>query len=329
MKADYGDSLRILLTVCCLVLLIACANIANLLLARGAARRSQTSLRLALGASRKRLIRQSFTESVVLSVLGGLAGVAVAYLGVKLVVALTFHSAVSVPIDATPSLAVLAFAFGLSLFTGVLFGTAPAWFTSHGNPADALRGANRSTRDSATLPQKILVVVQATLSIVLLAGAGLLTRSLSNLEHQSFGFATEHRMSIVMNAPPGSYTEPQLDALYRVLQARLARVPGVERAALALYTPYIDNWGELIVPEGHGVPALIENSNASWDRVSAGYLETMGQTIVRGRSLSEDDNGTGRNVVVVTEKFAKQFFSQSGCHRQTLWAGPAGVQHYV
>jgi ABC-type antimicrobial peptide transport system permease subunit len=124
MKADYGDSLRILLTVCCLVLLIACANIANLLLARGAARRSQTSLRLALGASRKRLIQQTFTESVVLSVLGGIAGIAVAYLGVKLIVALTFHGAHFVPIDAKPSLPVMAFAFGLSLLTGVLFGTA-------------------------------------------------------------------------------------------------------------------------------------------------------------------------------------------------------------
>jgi predicted permease len=308
MKADYDDSLRILLTVCCLVLLIACANIANLLLARGAARRSQTSVRLALGASRRRLIRQSFTESVVLSVLGGLAGVAVAYLGVKLIVALAFHNAHYVPIDAAPSLPVLAFAFGLSLLTGVLFGTAPAWFASHGNPAEALRGVNRSTRDSATLPQKILVVVQATLSIVLLAGAGLLTRSLRNLEHQSFGFETDHRISIVMNGPPATYTDPQLDALYRELQQRLARIPGVERAALALYTPYIDNWGELIVPEGHGVPQLDDNANSSWDRVSPGYLETMGQPILRGRSIIEDDTGSARNVAVVTEAFAKQFF---------------------
>ena len=308
MKADYGDSLRILLAVCCLVLLIACANIANLLLARGAARRSQTSVRLALGASRRRLVRQSFTESVVLSVLGGMAGVAVAYLGVKLVVALAFHGASFVPIDATPSLPVLAFAFGLSLFTGVLFGTAPAWFTSNGNPVDALRGANRSTRDSATLPQKILVVVQATLSIVLLAGAGLLTRSLRNLEHQSFGFETDHRVSIVMNEPPASYTEPQLDALYRELQARLARIPGVQRAGLALYTPYIDNWGELIVPEGHGVPQMSDEFNASWDRVSPGYLETMGQPILRGRSISEQDTATTRGVAVVNETFAKRFF---------------------
>jgi predicted permease len=310
MKADYGDSLHILLTVCCLVLLIACANIANLLLARGAARRSQTSVRLALGASRKRLIQQSFTESVVLSVLGGIAGVAVAYLGVKLIVALTFHGAHFVPIDAKPSLPVLAFAFGLSLLTGVLFGTAPAWFTSHGNPVEALRGANRSTRDSATLPQKILVVVQATLSIVLLAGAGLLTRSLRNLEHQSFGFETDHRVSIVMNEPPASYTEPQLDALYRELQSRLAQIPGVQRAGLALYTPYIDNWGEAIVPEGHGVPQMDDTSNASWDRVSPGYLETMGQPILRGRSISEEDTGTTRGVAVVNEAFAKRFFPE-------------------
>ena len=308
MKADFGDSLRILLTVCCLVLLIACANIANLLLARGTARRSQTSVRLALGASRKRLIRQSFTESVVLSVLGGAAGVVVAYLGVKLMVALAFHNAHYVPIDATPSLPVLAFAFGLSLVTGVLFGTAPAWFTSHGNPVEALRGANRSTRDSATLPQKILVVLQATLSIVLLAGAGLLTRSLRNLEHQSFGFETDHRISIVMNGPPSSYTEDQLDPLYHELQERLAAIPGVARAALALYTPYIDNWGELIVPEGHGVPQLDDNSNSSWDRVSPGYLETMGQPIVRGRSITEQDTGSTRSVAVVSEAFAKRFF---------------------
>jgi predicted permease len=308
MKADYGDSLRILLTVCCLVLLIACANIANLLLARGVARRSQTSLRLALGASGKRLIQQSFTESVVLSLLGGIAGIAIAYLGVKLIVALTFHGAHFVPIDAQPSLPVLAFAFGLSLLTGVLFGTAPAWFTSRGNPVEALRGANRSTRDSATLPQKILVVVQATLSIVLLAGAGLLTRSLRNLEHQSFGFEPEHRVSIVMNEPPASYTEPQLNALYSELQDRLARIPGVQRAALALYTPYIDDWGELIVPQGHGVPQMDGNSNSSWDRVSPGYLETMGQPVLRGRSISEEDTSTTRGVAVVNETFAKRFF---------------------
>ena len=196
MKEDYADTLHILLAVCCLVLLIACANIANLLLARGAARRTQTSIRLALGASRKRLIRQTLTESILLSVFGGIAGLAVAYLGVKAVVALAFHGAKFVPIAATPSLPVLAFAFVLSLVTGAIFGTAPAWLATRANPVEALRGANRSTRDHASWSQKSLVIVQATLSVVLLTGAGLLTRSLANLQHQDFGYDIDHRVVI-------------------------------------------------------------------------------------------------------------------------------------
>src|SRR6516165_1384135 len=165
MKENYGDSLRILLAVCSLVLLIACANIANLLLARAASRRAQTSVRMALGASRNRLVRKSLTESIVLSILGGILGLAVAFAGVKAVVALTFHDARYVPIDAPPSIPVLAFAFAVSLLTGALFGVAPAWLTSHAHPAEALRGVNRSTRDRSSFSQKALVVVQATLSV--------------------------------------------------------------------------------------------------------------------------------------------------------------------
>ncbi|QNI33085.1 ABC transporter permease [Alloacidobacterium dinghuense] len=307
MRQSYGDSLRILITVCSLVLLIACANVANLLLARGTARRAQTSVRLALGASRRRLIRQSLTESILLSVLGGIAGILVAYGGVKVIVALAFRSSHAVPIAATPSLPVLAFAFGLSLLTGILFGTAPAWLTSRADPAEALRGANRSTQDHSSFPQKILVIVQAALSIVLLAGAGLLTRSLGKLEHQNLGFETDRRLSILMNSPLASYSEPQLDALYRELQDRLSHLPGVKSAGLALYTPFIDNWGELIVLEGHGAPQMDENANSSIDRVSPGFLETMGQPILRGRSISEQDTRTARNVAVVNETFVRRF----------------------
>jgi predicted permease len=313
MRDGYKDSLRILLVVCGLVLLIACANIANLLMARGAARRTQTSVCLALGASRKRLIFQSLTESIVLSLLGGVAGMAVAYLGVKMVVALAFHSAHFVPIDATPSLPVLGFAFGLSLLAGALFGTAPAWLTSHADPAEALRGANRSTRDSASLPQKILVVLQATLSIVLLAGAGLLTRSMQKLEHQDFGFETEHRVNIGVNAPFSGYAPEKLDALYRDLQDRLSRIPGVEHAALALYSPFTDNWGELIIREGQGVPNVsddIGNHVSSWDHVSPGYLELMGQHILRGRTIVEQDTDATQKVAVVDENFVRKFFKK-------------------
>ena len=308
MKENYGASLRILLVVCALVLLIACANIANLLLARGVARRPQTSVRLALGASRKRLIQQSLTESVVLSVIGGVLGLAVAYMGVKAIVALIFHHASRVPISATPSLMVLGFAFGVSLITGVLFGVAPAWFTSRADPAEALRGANRSTRDHASLSQKGLVVLQATLSVVLLAGAGLLTRSLLNMQHQNFGYEVDKRVVLSVTAPFSTYPQPKLDAMYRELQDRLSHIPGVERAALALYAPLQDNWGEIVIRQGHGMPGAEEDSGSSWDHVSPGYLETMGQQILRGRTLTEDDTASTQNVAVVDEAFVKRFF---------------------
>ncbi|HEX4008040.1 MAG TPA: ABC transporter permease [Acidobacteriaceae bacterium] len=308
MKDNYADSLHILLAVCSLVLLIACANIANLLLARGASRRTQTSLRLALGASRQRLIRQSLTESVVLSVLGGLAGLAVAFLGVKAIVAIAFRGAHFVPIAATPSLPVLGFAFLLSLVTGALFGMAPAWLATHADPAEALRGANRSTRDHASWSQKTLVVVQATLSVVLLTGAGLLTRSLANLQHQNFGYDLDHRVTLGVAAPFSSYSKPQLDAMYRELQDRLAAIPGVQRASLALYTPLQDNWGEMVIRQGHGMPNMSEEVGSSWDHVSGNYLETMGQRILRGRSLNEDDTATSQKVAVVDESFVKRFF---------------------
>ncbi len=308
MRENYADSLHILLAVCCLVLLIACANIANLLLARGASRRAQTSVRLALGASRSRLIRQSLTESVVLAVLGGVAGLAVAYLGVKAIVGLAFHSAKFVPIDAAPSLPVLAFAFALSVLTGAIFGTAPAWLTSHADPAEALRGANRSTRDTSSLSQKILVIVQATFSVILLAGAGLLTRSLQNLQHQDLGYDTDHRVTISLTAPFSAYPQPKLDAMYRELEDRLAHIPGVKQAALALFTPLQDNWGEIPIREGQGMPNMSEAVGASWDHVTASYLDTLGQRIVRGRGITDQDTATTRNIAVVDETFVHKFF---------------------
>src|SRR5205085_3926153 len=121
---------------------------------------------------------------------------------------------------------------------GVLFGTAPAWFATRTDPAEALRGANRSTRDSASFSRKALLVVQATLSVVLVAGAGMLARSLNNLEHQDFGFQTARRINVQLNSPPATYTQDRLTALYRDLEDRLNHLPGVERASLALYNPF-------------------------------------------------------------------------------------------
>lgn len=307
MKEYYGRSLNILLSVCGLVLLIACANIANLLLARGMARRSQTSLRLAVGASRGRIVMQSLTESVLLSVAGGLAGLIVANVAERLILALAFHSAHFLPIDTAPSLPVLGFAFGLSVVTGVLFGTAPAWFATHTDPVEALRGARGSSSDKSSFSRKALIVVQATLSVVLVAGAAMLTRSLNNLERQDFGIQTVNRISVSLNAPPASYSPERLDALYRSLEERLNHLPGVERASLALYNPFTDNWGELIFVAGHPAPPISENSTSSWDRVSTNYFDTVGQPIVRGRAFSDADSAP---VAVVNQAFVQRFLAK-------------------
>ncbi len=307
MRENYGRSLQILLFVCGMVLLIACANVANLLIARGMARRTQTSICMAMGATRGRLVAQSLVESTALGIAGGVTGLLVAYAAEKTIIALAFHEASYLPFRTDPSVPVLAFAFGLSLLTGIVFGAAPAWLATRRDPVEALRGANRSTRDRSTLPRKALLVLQATLSVVLVSGAVLLTRSLSNMENQDFGFRNDGLISVSLNPPPPSYSQERLDALYRDVQDRLQRLPGIERASLALYSPLTNNWGELIFVDGRPPAALNENSSSSWDRVSAGYFETVGQPILRGRGITETDSRTTGNVAVVNEAFVRRF----------------------
>src|SRR5437660_292352 len=179
---------------------------------------------------------------------------------------------------------VVGFAFVLALITGVIFGAAPAWFSTRTDPADALRGSGRSTSDRSTFARKALLVVQATLSVVLVAGATMLARSLNKLEHQDFGYKVEGRVLVSLQNPPATYTQPKLAALYRVLEERLLHLPGVQGAGLALYNPLTDNWGELILVAGHPAPKMSEDGGASWDRVSANYLQNLGMTILRGRA---------------------------------------------
>ena len=171
MKEQYGRSLQILMAVCGLVLLIACANVANLLLERAVARRTQTAVRLAVGASRTQIVMQALTESVLLSIAGGMAGLLVAMGAARLLLTLAFSNVKFLPISTSPSLLVLAFAFGLALVTGIAFGAAPAWMATRTDPVDALRGSGRSTSDHSSFARTALLVVQATLSVVLVAGA--------------------------------------------------------------------------------------------------------------------------------------------------------------
>jgi predicted permease len=308
MKEEYGRTLRILMAVCGLVLLIACANVANLLLARGVARRTQTAVRLAVGASQAQVITQALVESVLLAVAGGIAGLLVATGAARLLLALAFSNAPFLPISTRPSLAVLTFAFIVALVTGVVFGAVPAWLSTRTDPVEALRGSGRSTGDHSSFARTALLIVQATLSVVLVAGSTLLARSLNNIEQQDFGFKVPGRVVISLNRPPATYTQPQLAALYRQLEDRLNRLPGVQGSGLALYNPLTDNWGELVLVAGHPPPKPNEQAGASWDRVSANYMQNFGMTMVRGRAFTEADNETTAPVAVVNEAFAKRFF---------------------
>jgi predicted permease len=311
MKEEYGRSLQILLSVCGLVLLIACSNVANLLLARGVARRGQTAVRLAVGATPRQIVMQALTESVLLAIGGGIIGLLVAMAAARLLLALAFHNSHFLPISVAPSFMVLMFAFALALVTGVIFGAAPAWLATRTDPAEALRGSGRGTQDRSSFARKALLVVQATLSVVLVAGATMLARSLNKLEHQDFGFQVQSRVEVDMNRPPATYTPPQLASLYRQLQEQLNRLPGVHGAGLALYNPLTDNWGELIMVAGHPPAKLNEESGASWDRVSADYLQNLGMPILRGRAFTVADNETTAPVAIVNEAFVKRFFKST------------------
>jgi predicted permease len=309
LQQQTGAGLRLLMILSTIVLLIACANIANLLLARCTARRSDVAMRMALGASRRRVICQILTESVLLSLIGGFAGLAVAYAGSHMMLALAFPNARNMPVHANPSVPVLAFAFMISLLTGVIFATAPAWLSSHAQPADALRGVNRSTGERSSWPQRVLIVLQVALSVVLLAGAFLMTRSLRNLEHQDFGLATANRYVVAFDPKGVGYTLDRLPALYSQIEDRFAALPGMANVSLVRYIPLGgNNWGSCVIPQGHPAPGPNDECFASWDRASTHFLGSIGVPIVRGRNFSAQDTTSSQQVVVVNQAFAKHFF---------------------
>jgi macrolide transport system ATP-binding/permease protein len=309
LQQEAGTGLRMLMILSTVVLLIACANIANLMLARGTSRRADTAIRMAMGATRTRVMRHAITECVLISCLGGLAGLAVAYAGSRTILAMAFPDAHNLPVSPTPSFAVLGFAFAVSLATGVLFGLAPAWLASHAQPADALRGTNRTLRDRSSLPQKLLVVFQAALSIVLIAGAILMSKSLNRLEKQDFGVATRNRYVMHFDPSGAGYSLARLPELYRSIEDRFSALPGVAHVALAMYSPLEgDNWGECVIQQGHPAPGPNEHCGSTWVRVSPQYLAAIGVPIVHGRDLSDQDTATSQPVAIVNQTFVKRFY---------------------
>jgi predicted permease len=322
MQTEYATGLQLLLTLSGLLLLIGCANIANLLLARGSTNRPQIAVRLALGAARSRLIRQMLTENLLLAIAGGLAGLYVAYAGAHAILLLAFRGTQYVPIDARPSLPVLGFALVVSLGAGIVFGIAPAWMASRCDPAGALRGGGRSGSDRFSTFQKPLLIAQVAFSIVLLIGAGLVTQSLHNLEDQNFGFMTESRL--IVNIEPGlsGYTEDKLPGLYQRLQEALPQIPGVLSASLSCYSPLGgNNWNEWVFIEGKTQD--YRGTAPSWDRVGPHYFETIGTRLLEGRVIDERDTPGAPHVAVINEKFAHRFFPNENPIGQHFGMGDA------
>jgi macrolide transport system ATP-binding/permease protein len=305
LQEAYASNLKLLMIISALVLVIACANIANLLLVRGMGRKAEMSLRTALGAKRGRIIQQLLTESVLLAGLSGAVGLVVAYAGARMLLALAFPDAESLPIEASPAAPVLAFACGLSLLTGILFGVAPAWIAAKAEPADALRTGVRTKGSDASLLQRGLVVLQAGLSLVLLVGAGLFSQSLNKLQHTNLRLESKNRYIAHLNPQAAGYPQTQLEALYRTIEQRFHQLPFVNNVGISLYTPMEDNnWGEGILVQGQ--PDL--HAGASIVKANAEYFDSVGTHVVMGRGISPKDTSTAPSVAVVNREFVKKFF---------------------
>jgi macrolide transport system ATP-binding/permease protein len=305
MQDSYASKLKLLMWISGLVLLIACANIANLLLVRGMNRREEMSVRTALGAMRTRIVRQLLTESIVLSIISGMVGLIVAYAGTRMLIAMAFPGAQNVTIDARPSAAVLAFAFGISLLTGVLFGVAPAWITSNANPADALRSGTRTTTSGASLLQRSLIVLQSALALVLLVGAGMFIQSLNKLRNIDLKLNPANRYIIHFNPQAAGYSPSQVEALYRIIEDRFHAVAGVEKVGISSNTPMeANNTGDGVQIQGQ--PYL--NDGASWVRGNAEYFDSVGTRVLMGRGFTTRDTSTSPAVAVVNQSFVNRFF---------------------
>jgi predicted permease len=307
---NYGRAMNLLMAAAGFVLLIVCANVANLLLVRATADRQQQAVRIALGATRGQLVRQAMISSVLLALVGGAGAIAIAYAVAHSVLRLAFRGSDYVPVSVNPSLPVLGFAVLAALITAVLCAAIPAWISTKVDPASAIRGAARTMKDSSSAPQRVLVITQAALSVVLLCAAGLLLRSLSNLRAQDFGFQTTDRYIVGIDPFLAGYKPEQTDDLYRKLHESLMRIPGTKKVAFALYTPLShDNWnGGIFIP---GQPDPQPNSNwyvAAYIRISPEYFDAIGAKLRTGRFFSDGDDNHGRKVAIVNQIFADRYF---------------------
>ncbi|MFN7996324.1 MAG: ABC transporter permease [Bryobacteraceae bacterium] len=310
LRGDFAEPLYVLMGVVGLVLVIACANVANLLLARATARQKEMGVRLALGAGRARIVRQFLTESLMLSTAGGALGVLVAMLGVQLLIRMVSSGPGGMRLDVRPDPRVLAFTIGVSLLTGLIFGLAPAWRSAKVNVSGTLKEAGRGLTGSSSRIGlgKVLVAGQIALSVMLLIGAGWFVRTLRNLENVDLGYAREKLVLARMDFLAAGYSGERLPIVYEEIRERLARIPGVRTVSYSTNGLFSGSEsGDRISVEGYK-PQKRGDASARFDQVGPGYFAAVGIPILLGRDVGPQDVDSAEAVCVVNEAFAKFYF---------------------
>ena len=310
LRNDFSTALIVLMCMVGLVLLIACANVANLLIARAFMRQKEIAVRLSIGASRGRLVRQMLVESLVLSFAGGVVGIALAVAMTRALLALVPTGGQPLTINAQPDLRILGFAIALTFATGIVFGLVPALRASRSDPWTSLKdtvGSIAGTGGSLIL-RKGLVAVQVALSFLLLFGAGLFVRSLQNLRTTDTGIALDNLVTFQLAPSLSGYDEPRTVHMYDELLDRLRAAPGVKNAALAVVPLLSGNeWDSSTSVEGH-TPADGENMQAFMNALSPGYFATMQIPLLEGRDFRPTDAKQRPTVAIVNRRFAEHFF---------------------
>ncbi|MCU1323545.1 MAG: efflux pump, inner rane subunit [Acidobacteriaceae bacterium] len=302
---DYAAPIYVLSVLTGIVLLLACANLANLLLARSAARQREMSVRLALGASRSRVLRQVLTESLLLSSLGGIAGFALGYLGRNIIPHLLSSAWRPAPLNARFDLRIFAFAAAISILTGILFGLAPAWQATQTDVNTALKdAASSATRRRKGLAGKSIVVFQVALSMLLVVGAGLFARTLINLNTTGLGFDPHNLLLFSIPAPPARYPPPQDIALHQRIEERLEQVPGVQTVTLIENPLIAHNISNIaFLPTDQPKPTG-DNLNRDVNGVGRSFFETYRIPILYGRSFGPTDTTNSPRVAVINQSLA-------------------------
>ncbi|MGO4883098.1 MAG: ADOP family duplicated permease [Bryobacteraceae bacterium] len=317
---QYRTALFTLMAVVGLVLLIACANIANLLLARAAARQREISIRMAIGAARRRVIRQLMSESLLLSILGAAGGLLFAVWGSNLLVRLLSKTGSELQLDTAPDLRVLAFTMGVAILTGLLFGLAPALRATSVSPNNVLKEHTRNMASGRFGLGRGLVTGQVALSLMLLVGAGLFLGTLRNLLTTDLGFNSQNVLLVRAATMQSNIPKDQRPRVYREVVERLRAIPGVSSASSSVLTPISgDAWNNFVEPEGYSSKRK-DDTIVYFNRVSPGYFATMRQPLLLGRDFSAHDDAGAPKVMVIDESAARRFFGQGNPIGKTIRA---------